>query len=238
MRFIVFFGACLALLTALYAWPLAWTPLGKLKQFYQPAPSLSGTIWKGRISGLHNIDRLDIATSPKALLTAQPPISFSSTQPAMQIVGHIGFGRLENLKANGWLSWILPADPRFSGVTGTYSLLLEHIAFKTRDLEAGCQSAKGEFSTDVLQKNAALWQWSGPVLSGPISCKNGEIISLLSGQDKTQSLSVRTVMKPDGRYQAEFNVQTQEAGAALLLPLYGFEPSPRGFRLNEQGRWY
>ncbi len=238
MRLKVFFGACLALLTALYAWPLSWTPVGQLKQFYQPAPRLSGTIWKGRISGLHNIDNLDIATSLKALLMGQPPISFSSAQPAMQLRGHIGFGRLEKLEASGWLSWILPGDPRFNGVSGSYSLRLDHIAFKTRDLEAGCQSAQGEFSTDVLQKNTALWQWSGPVLSGPITCEKGEIISVLNGQDRTQTINIRTVMKPDGRYQAEFNVQTKEAGAALLLPLYGFEPSPRGFRLNEQGRWY
>ena len=123
-------------------------------------------------------------------------------------------------------------------MNGTYSLRLDHIGFNVLDLEAGCQSAKGEFSTDVLQKNAGLWQWSGPVLYGPISCENGDIVSVLSGKDARQSLDVRTVMKPDGRYQAEFNIQTRDAAASALLPLYGFEPSQKGFRLNEQGRWF
>jgi len=107
MRLKVFFGACLALLTALYAWPLSWTPVGQLKQFYQPAPRLSGTIWKGRISGLHNIDNLDIATSLKALLTGQLPISFSSAQPAMQLRGHIGFGHCGSVRIRYPISVLL-----------------------------------------------------------------------------------------------------------------------------------
>jgi len=223
--------------TALSAWPLAWSPLAFLKNDNGLQPHMEGTIWRGTVSGLPNIDKLHITSSLKPVLKGTPPVTFRADQPALNMRGQVGLGRLENVEARGWLSWILPLDPRFKGISGRYDLALDVIKLDLGEIEAGCTQAQGQFSTDVLQQNAALWNWSGPKLSGPITCEDGDIIVHLFGRDSQQVINIAARLLADGRYNTVFEIETSQAGASALLLLYGFEATNTGFRLNEQGRW-
>lgn len=234
-----FIFACMgfAVWVCLSVWPLAWSPLSWLKNDLPFQPRFSGTIWQGQITHIPNIDALQVSVSPRRILKGAPAIEFSATQPALSLRGQAGVGRLRNVDAKGWIHWILPLDPRFQSIAGDYHLTFDELSYGVSGAQSGCQNARGQFSTDVLQRNVQIWRWRGPAMSGPIKCQDGDFIAILSGDDGQQSIDVKTFLKVDGRYEVEINVHTRQVGAAALLPLYGFEPVQDGFRLNEQGRW-
>lgn len=241
-RLSVIILVCIIFVTAVAQWPLAWTPLGSAIQKIERPDSktravLSGTLWNGDVRGLYPVGEVQYSFSLIRLIQGASPLNFTTSSRAILSRGSGGLNGLKDVKASGDLAWILPEDQRFGGVQGLFNMSLDTLFFDFGNFEAGCTEAQGQFSTNVLQSNAAIWQWSGPELSGPIQCENGELTTRLKGQDRTQNIEVKVVMKPDGIYVADITVQTQEPGASAILGLFGFAFSGSDYTLQETGKW-
>lgn len=224
------------------AWPLAWTPLSSavenLKVISEEAkPRLSGTLWRGTVKGLEPVGTLRFSVSPLQKLKGGPLLSFSSNSRAITAQGKAHMSGVYDVRASGNLAWILPKDRRFGGIQGGFDLTFETLDFDGQRFEKGCEAAKGEFATDVLQRNHSIWFWKGPKLSGPISCDNGNLVTDLTGVEDGQDISVRVKMQADGIYSADIQVITNTQGANAVLSLYGFTKSGRIYSLTETGKW-
>ena len=242
MRFISrFFFVAVVILTGLSAWPLAWTPLAAQLEGFNtdmPKPKLTGTVWRGEINPLKTFGNITFTLSPFARFKGELPLNFTSNSDALHSAGRASLKGMQEVTAHGNLAWILPVDRRFAGVKGKFDLDLRTVDLDFKALDKGCLAAQGEFSTDVLLRNFALWQWSGPELRGPITCVDGALVTQLSGRETGQTIDINITMQADGIYQANISVYSDRAGAAAVLGLYGFSKSGSQFTLVETGKWW
>ena len=195
---------------------------------------ISGNVWNGRIENFvvpwGQIDNVQVNTSPHRLLT-QTPVEISTTGLVFLLGGLIGYNRAEFVDVYANLAQVPLTDSRLVGVFGRATIIDFGLAAK----KGKCQSAKGNVWTDVLAVNKHMWNWHGPVLSGPISCENKKLKFILSGQEKGIDIHAILYIDFDGRYIVDVSVQTTDTQAAAFLPLLGFSQTNSGYNLKEQG---
>ena len=212
--------------------PLAWIAphimpdeLGSNIRYY-------GTLWNGTVSDIDYLGAAKFKIEPKKWIKGGLPLSFQTSSSAMQISGKASKTKIEDLRFTGQLGGLPTNDGRLKELVGEVNIQISDLTF-----DKGCQSATGQASTDFLSRNAARWQWRGPLLSGPITCDGGDLIANLSGSDDGQTIKADLRIVPDGTYRAYISVRTPQPEAGVVLPLYGFENRSGEFRLTEQGKW-
>lgn len=153
--------------------------------------------------------------------------------------GQLTIGGIKDLRSNGYVEGLSRIDRRAANLKGQYDLSLDSLEFGKSG--AACAQASGEFSTDVLSANYAYWQWRGPMLSGPISCEDGDLLARLSGDSQSGGIVVSVQgdvrISGDMTYRVDITVQTPDPRAGAILPLYGFDDAGAGrYSLVETGR--
>jgi len=217
-----------ALVSAL---PLAWiAPLVVPETVRTSASDLTyrGTIWRGTLSGLPLFESANYNAS---LLSQR--MNFTTGGRGNYLNGDISKSDAKNINLRVNLTSIPFTDGRLVNLQGDVVALISEMTFD----ETSCLSAIGNAQTDVLQRNGGAIQWTGPLLTGPISCEEGAVIANLSGKDGQQSVNALLDLAPDGNYRAVVTVRTNRAEADAVLPLFGFTRAGRDFKLTEQGRW-
>ena len=192
----------------------------------------SGTIWKGQITGVDFIGDIHLGVDAKALLSGQLPLSFQTSSPVMTMSGKASKNRLKAFKFSGQLADLPTSDGRLKEIAGQVDFEISEMEF-----EENCKSASGNAATDILTRNGGRWRWRGPLLSGPISCDQGDLLVKLLGSENAQTIKADLRIKIDGTYRADFSVRTREAAAGVVLPLYGFESKNGQYYLTEEGKW-
>ncbi|WP_026942422.1 type II secretion system protein N [Hellea balneolensis] len=231
-RFIVL-GGLSAVAAALINLPLKWVAPYFVPEGLGQAIRYTGTVWDGQVESLDYIGTANFKLSPKAFLSGGLPLVFRTQSPAMSISGQASKSQLKDIRFAGTLAKLPTRDGRLKELVGQVNILLSDMQI----YDGNCSSAKGRITTDFLMRNRARWQWQGPKLTGPISCENGEMIVTLTGKDNNQAIRADLRLFKDGRYAANFTVQTSQPEAGVVLPLYGFEAVGREYKLTEQGQW-
>ena len=231
-RFIAL-GIISAVTATLIHLPLKW-----VAPYFMPSGlgqniSYTGTVWNGQVSGLDYIGAANFSLNPKSLLSGGLPLNFRTQSPAMSISGQASQGQLQDIRFNGTLAKLPTRDGRLKELAGQVDIHLKEMQIE----DDNCKTASGLVTTDFLTLNRSRWQWQGPMLTGPISCKDGELVVTLSGQDNNQNIRADLRLFKDGRYAANISVQTPQPEAGVVLPLYGFEAVGREYKLTEQGQW-
>lgn len=193
---------------------------------------MAGTVWKGHIERLNGLPPIAFKISPLALLRGAAPVSFNGDGNGISIAGEAGIGRVDTLTINGNALFLSQIDNRLSALSGEFTLDATDLGF-----DGNCEKTRGTVKTDILTRNASVWLWKGPTLSGPITCENNVLSAVLSGTIPGQSVEAILKVFVNGSYQIRAVINTNTAEAGLVLPLYGFEQKGERFTLNEQGRW-
>lgn len=212
--------------------PLSWIGEAVLPDSITPRPVFLGTIWNGQIANIDGINPVGTSVDLRKILSGSAPLSFKSRSPFLTFSGNAKLNGAVTTQAKGHITGLRVFDARFQSMAGTYDLSLEDMVIRE-----SCASGNGTFSTDILEENYAQWQWKGPIVSGPITCENGQIIAKLSGQDQTQNITAQINIDLNGQYRAHAKVVTSDPRAAFVLPLFGFEKTSQGFSLAEAGAW-
>ena len=212
--------------------PLSWAGQSFMPNIQNMRPVYSGTLWNGRVNGLPRIGSMEIEISPMKTLLGKSAAQFSVNAPALRVNGSANIKGVINAALDGDAFGIADIDPRFAGLQGSYALELKNLHIREK-----CASGSGTARTDILQRNAAFMQWSGPALSGPITCEDGDIVIALSGDDAQQSVRANIRLDLSGQYRAVIDLISRDNRADAVLPLFGFEKTQTGFRLSEAGRW-
>ena len=213
--------------------PLSWVAPYFLPVGLGKTVSYSGTVWTGQARGLDYIGTANFQLQPKKLVSGGLPLTFTSQSPAMFISGQASRKTFKDIQFSGTLAKLPTRDGRLKELAGQVNIQLGEMQIKGDD----CISAQGQISTDFLTLNRSRWQWQGPTLSGPISCEGGDLLVNLSGRENQQIIRADLRLSQNGSYSANISVETDQAEAGVVLPLYGFEKQDRQFKLTEQGQW-
>ena len=212
--------------------PLAWAAPHIMPNGLGTNIQYSGTVWNGKISGLDFIGAAQFKLNPKSVITDGLPLSFQTSSGAMQISGKASRNQILGLNFTGQLAKLPTTDGRLKELAGDVNIQIENMKF-----DKNCVSANGQANTNFLSLNKARWQWQGPVISGPLSCENGDLFARLSGTENGQTIKADLRIAPNGAYRADISVRTTQPEAGVILPLYGFEKKNSEFKLTEQGKW-
>ena len=194
--------------------------------------TLGGTVWKGFVPSLRALPPITFDTAPMGLFTKAPLVAFNGRGNGISIEGKAERSSLTALKIAGDASFLGEIDGRMSNLMGQFNVNVDTLRF-----DKDCSGVSGRITTDILARNAALWRWTGPALSGPIECIGGVLTSTLSGNVPGQSVEAVLKIMPSGTFQIRAVINTNTPEAALVLPLYGFEGQGERFTMNESGRW-
>ena len=163
-------------------WLLGFVPDKARAQFVPD--SVSGTIWAGQGAAYLPKTQWPLTViykiHPLNALTGRPVLEGQFYGQGLRGDGHISRKAARNAKTEFELSQLPIADPRLSALAGTVFVNLDEIK-----INPACQIAKGTVRTNLLAANTSRFRgWSGPVLSGPISC-DGEAVRLdMTGEDR------------------------------------------------------
>jgi len=213
--------------------PLSWIGPVILPEGAASAPGYQGTIWHGQISGINFLDRVTFQTHPLNLFSDRPLVAFSSQADGISLSGDARPGHISNFTLRGTLTDLPLSDGRLAGMNGTVNITVETLRYEGKT----CNVATGRFESDFLLRNRQKLNWTGPNLSGPVSCEGGLLVLRITGQDDVQDINGKIDIDLAGHYRAEIDVRSNLPEAAVVLPLYGFEANGRQFSIVEQGVW-
>lgn len=231
-------GALIALLTC---FPLSWVGPKVLPQTLMLENTrFKGTVWKGFVEPLRDLDSVAYSLHPLKFFSAQPPIKARLNATGLNVDGLLSRSRAQDVSMQINVSALPIPDPRLRGLAGRVDIRVIKAQW---DASGECRNISGHVRTDVLLRNRGLFNWTGPELRGPISCgDDGQYQFTLTGRDDVQKINAFISISSDGQYKTDMSVITQNAEAALALPLFGFVEKSRNsdgleFGLVEQGRW-
>jgi len=229
----ILFASLGCILALVLNMPLSWFANGVIQKYGFKEVDASGSIWEGHLWNLRDIGNVHIKLDIKNYLENQLPFSFQTISPSMTISGDASQNIFKNINFIGQLSKLPTRDGRLQGLNGQVKINLDEIFWNKQ----GCITSKGNFSTNFLMKNALKWKWAGPLLSGQISCNNGDIFSRLIGEEGNQTITADIRLSMNGNYTLKVLVKTLDPYADLVLPLFGFEKLGSDYSLMEQGTW-
>jgi len=209
--------------------PLSW--VGPKVEMGGKIPSYSGTIWDGTMSGT-DAGVLQINSSLKRLFTGGNPVHVQGGSAGLNIHAEAGPSGLRALKAEGPMKALALRDPRLSFVNGSFKVDVPNAKILKR-----CEHAEGTVWTDFLAKNGARLRWTGPELSGPVTCEDGKIVLNMTGKDRAADIKANIIIDLEGTYITDINAQVTDPNAGLALQFFGFSQSGSGYQLTEKGRW-
>lgn len=212
--------------------PLSWIAAKFMPKENIGSLQYGGTVWDGYVLGFPGFGPITIDTSPIKALTGKPFFSMETRSANLSAKGVAKPGLFSNVTVQGNMEHVAAIDPRFAGLTGGFQMNMRELVFgKT------CESTSGTVSTDVLTRNGQNMGWTGPNLSGPISCEDGAFKMEFTGKDTQQSIKAVVRIIPDGTFRADVDILTNDTRAGAILPIYGFQPKDGGYSLLESGRW-
>lgn len=210
--------------------PASWAAKAMLPN----APAkFSGSLWNGHVRGLGALPPIGFSISPLALLIGKSGINFNGSGGGIAIKGAGSRAQVTDLLVSGNAAFLSQIDARLSGLSGQFSVNAANI----RTNGTCSETARGQVSTNILSQNGAALGWTGPELSGPIVCEDGELTATLSGTSPGQTIEAKVKVLTNGSYQLRFVVNSSDPRAGLVLPLYGFETRGERYTLTEAGSW-
>ncbi len=223
-----------ALCAVIVHFPSAWAAGLFAPDEIKSRAKFTGTIWRGAIIPNADIGVGAIAYSvdAKTLLSRENYITFSS-DGTPQISGKGSQRKLSQFRLTGPLQSFKPSDPRFAGFLGDIDIEMSDFTF-----DPFCASGSGTARTDILARNTDYLGWSGPKLSGPVTCREeGLLMAQLSGAKGGSRIEVTLQLSGNGTYRADIVTINPDAEIMPYLQSFGFRGNGQSLTLSETGNW-
>lgn len=221
--------------------PLSWVgPRVVPSQLTKADTRYQGTVWNGQINDLQDVETVTFTLNPFKFLGSDLPVDARLSANGLQANGKLAQSQAEDVSLRINVASLPLPDPRLRGLAGQMTAQLDTVEWSK---DGQCQTVSGTVQSDILMRNRSLFSWTGPNLSGPISCDgNGGYLFAMSGKDDVQIIEANVSISALGTYKSDIQVVTRDQEATLVLPLFGFEERGQNaegieFRLIEQGSW-
>lgn len=178
-----------------------------------------GTVWQGQVTGLSwrgtPLGAVNLASHPLRLVSGGPSHDVTWSGPQGQGQARIALRRTA-LKADG-ISLSVPltgqigTEPLFAGLGATVRLSNGSVRMTGTE----CETASGTVTSDVARLAAAGFGRDWPILTGPLTCENGQLHAVLTGAaaDGTQ---IRLVADSLAGARAEVRGMDEDLEGVLL----------------------
>lgn len=232
MRWIIY--AALSLIIAIVA-AITMAPVGFIMKQVSASDariqyaSAQGSVWNGKVRdiryGIQSVGDAEIKTSGLALLTGKLSSDIRLTGSGLNGRGQVaaGFGgdvTIRNMRVLGSTADLINITPEVRDLAGEFTIDVRQAELK----DNACTSAQGTVWTDILTRMERRYRWTGPELSGPISCENGQVVIALSGQNADgENVSARLEISLDATGNFLADVTTTSRDTIQALTLLGFE---------------
>lgn len=190
---------------------------------------IQGTMLNGRINGMHvsgqEIGDVELKLRPLSLLSMTPEYDVQWGSSGGRGTGTIKLSQ-NRLEANSVLlqqqiSSIQALTPSARAVGGTVRLTDGEIRL-TRN---GCEDASGNLTTDALSKIAVQYGREFGAVSGPLSCRDGNIhIDLAGSSQRGDKITINAHSSLTGAARFDAWVETTDIEVSFALPQIGFIP--------------
>lgn len=198
-----------------------------------------GTIWKGQITGLGlngaSLGAIDLEMSPIKLISGGAPSHFTWISNQGRARGDIklnrGSIRLKNTDINLFIGTMSGLHPELQKLGGALSF--DQID-ATIEASGTCLNATGTADTDLLQRLGTQYGRNWPILSGDVSCANGNMLLPLYGEgDSGERFTISITASSTGTVDLNIQVEGLDGQASVALQTMGFTPSGNGFALHQ-----
>lgn len=202
---------------------------------------VSGTVWDGsfqnvRLGGAYRADqmqwRLMLFDLAQGRVTARLTFAGGDIEgDAMLSRSWRGDRRISAQSLD--LTGAPLGDAQLAGVTRIRAL---DITFA----DGLCANAAGQIESDLLARNAATLNWTGPNLSGAAQCAGDRALVTLDGLGAAEQVKVRVDLLADGagRWFAEIGSRTQAVQIGLAAAGFSFDPGSETLSISKDMRWF
>lgn len=240
-RIPVFLGLLICFLVASFPLRVVVAGTGLLPDGVQFSGA-QGTVWSGTLRDVTwrglRLGDMRLALKPSGFLRGAATVRFESFGGAMSLKGVVSKGALGETRLRGvtisGASQALPVQHFLvSGLHGSYRLDLRAL-----DLQDGrCRKAEGDVWTDTLALGHDRWQGKGPVLAGPVECKEGNISIHVGGTEGPMTITSQSTIDPRGGFDIAIDGKGVDQGMMAALQALGFERTGDGFAGHFKGQF-
>lgn len=188
----------------------------------------NGTIWDGEVGGLQygfeRVGNVSIKTKWSALASGKWMADLAVRDGGITALGVAGANLsgevlLTNLRVRGRTSQLQSLKAEIRNLDGEFTLNLQSMTVRDNQ----CVSASGTVWTDILSGFGSQFDWSGPELSGPLSCENGDIVIRLQGMSAdNEVISTELILKLNGFGQFRAVVDNPTPSVTRATTFFGF----------------
>tara|TARA_R110000868_G_scaffold2384_9_gene17775 strand:+ start:10328 stop:11065 length:738 start_codon:yes stop_codon:yes gene_type:complete len=185
-----------------------------------------GTVWDGRIRGLRlaglPIEDVHVALRPLGLITGRLVADWQIADTSARGHGRLALGATGFTLSQTDLSLQLS---RIAVLADTGLDPQERIFLTIDQLEingATCRIAEGEVRSAALVSLARSFELEGPVVEGPLTCRDGALVLDLAGETSDLSLDAELLLAGDG-FDWQVETRTGRAELADGFALAGLE---------------
>lgn len=199
----------------------------------------SGSIWKGRVSGLvvdgQPVGDLDIKADFRALLKGslaydvdvRGELANAKARAAIRMNGDVS---VSNLIADLDVRQLVRLDPRLRTQPSRLGVTVIEGRWSMR---GACRSLNGDIDTDILSAMGRVYDWNGPELAGVMECQDGQTVVRLDGAGSADQIAVEGRFAPPRDYVVTANVQTSNETLATILQTLEFKRNGSRFAYSK-----
>ncbi len=183
---------------------------------------ITGTIWSVQASGLslanQPLGNARFKLQPAALVSGKLGYRVELTGESLFARGQVTVGpggqvRLADLVGQVDLHEMRRLDSRLRQSASRLDFTINALEMSRR---GGCVEAVGQLRTDLLERVGKAWNWTGPVMAGPVACDGESLVVTLSDQGGPDRIAASaSVAVPRNRYDIEARVVT---GDEKIIP--------------------
>lgn len=183
----------------------------------------SGTVWNGVISGLiapgGHAATVTIDGKPLSLLALRYSADWHYQSLTMNGTGMIDQSVAQPLTVtNSQVSMDVSALKMPLPMVGSLNVNIDSLSLTPN---GQCITASGTINSDALARTGASWGWQAPVLTGPIDCKDGQLVATMTGQSGNTDITAQLRPTAQG-VTAQFTFDNAPLPVEFLLGQTGF----------------
>ncbi|MAK62215.1 MAG: hypothetical protein CMK09_14695 [Ponticaulis sp.] len=185
----------------------------------------NGTVWNGSVHGIQydqqSIGSARIETDWLSIFSGKLSSLVRINDGVVNGRGRVSAGltgqiEIEDLRLSGSTVELTNIRKEIRDLAGEYTLSIRNATL----WDGRCRSASGTVWTDLLTKMDRTVDWTGPELTGPVSCRDGRFVLTLTGEtpgQETVDATLEIGLDATGAFEAEVTNAQQETGRALTL---------------------
>lgn len=185
-----------------------------------------GSVWNGRIVqlryGEQPVGNIYLQTDWLSVFSGALESQISITEGGVIASGNLslaidGSVTLRNVRVRGNTNALLSLKEEIRSLGGNFNIVIQELKLAS----GRCVRGSGQAETDILSRFEAQYDWKGPIMSGPLICRDNKLIIELEGRGEAGE-TVRSILEIDlsasGFFQTEIeNGSDKIAQAATLL---------------------